>query len=261
MADPDKPFRDLLNRSGIPFQLAIEEATRRVGARHGVEIVRREIPWSNGFVDIVARREQILFAFECKRVDDKSWLFVSSNQGTDNVTRCRLEWRKGMIPRPTNPLTGRDRVFCSEWDMCEGSPESDFCVIPKGSPVKSLESVCRELISACHDLLADEDITYGDNVTPIVPLVVTTAKLLTCRFDPGGLPTDTGKLDAGLGQFTPVDLMRFRKPLVTDGSNPYQSSGMALKDWAADRDRTVFVLSASALERFLAGFRAFFPRK
>jgi hypothetical protein len=32
---------------------------------------------------------------------------------------------------------------------------------------------------------------------------------------------------------------------------------MVLKDWAADRERTVFVLTPSALERFLFGFRAF----
>jgi hypothetical protein len=91
----------------------------------------------------------------------------------------------------------------------------------------------------------------------VVPVVITTAKLYTCKLDPAVIPPDTGKLDVSDGQFAETDLVRFRKSLVTARSNSYSSSEMVLKNWAADRERTVFVLRPSALERFLGGFRSF----
>jgi hypothetical protein len=257
MTDPNEPLRDLLNRSGIPFQLAVENAIRTVGTRYGVEVVRREMPWANGFLDIVARRDQVLFAFECKRVEDKSWIFVISDDAKMNQSRCRLEWFNGRAPAPKIPLNGHSRVFCAEWNMVEGSPESDFCIVPKGTPIGSLEAVCRDLLLGCHDLLADEEISHGGEYATIVPVVITTAKLYTCRFDPAGVPIETGKLDVSAGQFTTTDLVRFRKSLVTARSNSYDSSKMVLKDWGVDRERTVFIVVPSALQRFLAGFRSF----
>jgi len=94
----------------------------------------------------------------------------------------------------------------------------------------------------------------------VVPSVITTAKLYTCKLDPGVIPPETGKLDVSDGQFAETDFVRFRKSLVTARSNSYSSSEMVLKNWAADRERTVFVLRPSALERFLGGFRSFWAR-
>ncbi len=141
--------------------------------------------------------------------------------------------------------------------MCEGSPESAFCIVPKGTPIGSLEAVCRELLSGCHSLLADEQITRRDELSVVVPVVITTAKLYKCKFDPAVVALETGKLNVSDGQFVEVDFVRFRKSLVTARSNTYNSSGMVLKDWAADRERTVFVLTPSGLGRFLFGFRSF----
>ena len=85
-------------------------------------------------------------------------------------------------------------------------------------------------------------------------------KLYTCKLDPAVIPPETGKLDISDGQFAETDFVRFRKSLVTVRSNSYSSSEMVLKNWAADRERTVFVLRPSALERFLGGFRSFWAR-
>ena len=37
----------------------------------------------------------------------------------------------------------------------------------------------------------------------------------------------------------------------------YYHEDIPIADWAADRERTVFVVGTSGLRRFLAGFRAF----
>jgi hypothetical protein len=257
MSDANEPYRELLNRSGIPFQLAAEDEIRRVGTGLGVKVLGREVPWANGFLDIVARHNQTLLVFECKRVDDKAWTFVISDETKENLTRCRLEWFNGRAPLPTMPIYDQSRVFCTEWNMAEGSPESEFCVVPKNTPIGSLEAVCKNLIAGCHDLLNDEEITHEGEIAAVVPIVITTANLYTCKFNSASIPLDTGKLETSTGLFAPTDLVRFRKSFVIDRSNPYESSQMVLKDWAADRERTVFILRPSALQRFLSGFRSF----
>jgi hypothetical protein len=259
MADPNTPLCDLLNRSGIPFQLAVEHKIRTIGPHYGVNVVGREVPWANGFVDVVAEKYvtgeafKILFVFECKRVDDKPWVFVPSKNQGDNEGRCRLEWFNRKAPVPPRPSPGHSRVFCAEWHMCEGSPESEFCIVQKGTPIGSLEAVCRELLSACHHLLADEEITHKGEVPVVVPVVITTAKLHICQFDPAVIAPETGKLNVSDGQYVEADFVRFRKSLVTERSRSesYISPDMVLESWAADRERTVFVLTPSALERFL----------
>jgi hypothetical protein len=256
MGDSSTPLRDLLNRSGIPFQLAVEAAIRSVGLKHGIEDVRSEVPYSDGFLDIVARKARILFVFECKRADDKPWVFLLPEAEQTNQTRCRVEWFNGRAPIPKQSQPGHSRVFCGEWNMGEPSPESGFCVVPKGSPVQSLEAVCRELLAGAHDLLAREEIAREEFAT-VIPVLITTAHLHTCALEPSDIALDTGELAPGQGGFETTTFVRFRKSLVTARSNSYESAPMDLRHWTADRERTVFVLNPSALGRFFAGFRSF----
>lgn len=136
------------------------------------------------------------------------------------------------------------------------SPESEFCVVPKGSPVQSLEAVCKELLVGAHDLLAHEEIARDEFAT-VVPVLITTARLHTCAVEPSKIALDTGELAPDCGQFGTTTFVRFRKSFVASRSNSYESAPMVLRHWTADRERTVFVLNPSALERFFAGFRSF----
>lgn len=256
MGDRTTPLRELLNRSGLPFQIAVEAAIRDIGGRHGIDEVRGEVPYSKGFIDVVARKDRIHFMFECKRADDKPWVFVMSDPDQRNRTRCRLEWFNGRAPMPSQPLPQHSRVFCCEWNMVEPSPEAAFCALPKGSPIQSLEALCRDLLAASHDLIADERISRDEFATA-VPVVVTTAKLHTCLLSSKSISLDAGEIAAHAGEFTATDLVRFRKSLVTERSNSYDQTPMDLRHWVADRERTVFVMNPSGLERFLAGFRSF----
>jgi hypothetical protein len=221
-------------------------------------VVRREVPWASGFIDIVARKDSNVFlAFECKRVDEKPWVFVISEQNQRRVTRCRLEWFNGRVEIPTFATKDHSRVFCSEWTLAEPSPESEFCIVPKGTPINSLEDVCSELLAGCHDLLANEEIRLGGHSAIILPVIVTNALLKVCRLDPEAVPLDTGKIDSDIGEFVDADFVRFRKSLVTRRSNSYDTSPMNLREWVGDSERTVFVVRPAALGRFFSRLRTF----
>jgi len=94
--------------------------------KYRIEDVRREVPWAEGFLDVVAQRNESLFVFECKRVDDKSWVFLISDDGKECQTRCRLEWFNGSAPMPNKRSPGHSRVFCCEYNVVEPSLESEF---------------------------------------------------------------------------------------------------------------------------------------
>jgi hypothetical protein len=257
MSDEATPVRDLLNRSGVPFQLAVESAIDALAPKHGIDRWYREVPSREGFIDIVARKDHILFAFECKRVDDKPWVFVMPDEENANETRCRLMWFNGHAPEPRPWFKEWSRVFCCEWNIVEPSPQAAYCVVAKDTPIRSLEAVCSELLKNCHDLLADESIARGYELVPIVPVIVTNALLKVCRVKGSVVPIETGKIAADEGNFADVDLVRFRKSLANQRSNWYDSNPLLLPDWVVDRERTVFVARPEALGRLFHGFRSF----
>lgn len=255
MTDPFQPLRDQVNRSGIPFQLAVENLIRKEARKTEVEVVGREVPWGKGFIDIVAKKgDRMFFAIECKKVEEKSWSFLLPDSLRYSETRCRLEWFNGRASKKP----GQSRVFCSEWNMAEPSPESEFCIVPKGTPISSLEAVCGELLASCHALLElDDEIFLDQEFATMIPVIVTNANLYTCKFKPDQISLKTGELDIEHGEFESVDIIRFRKSLVNLPSNPYNAPRLTLSNWAADRERTVFLVSPSAIVRFFGGFRSF----
>lgn len=257
MSDTYQPLRDLIGRTGIPFQLAVENAMRTVGATYGIEVVQREVPWANGFIDIIVKSsERVFCAVECKRVTDKSWSFVLTGNSKESATRCRIECFNGNAGK----RAGQSRVFCSEWNMMEPSPESEFCILPKDTPIGSLESVCKDLLASCHNLLENEDeLLLNNEYALMIPVIVTNAKLYTCKLNVDSISLETGLPAEASTEFKPVEMIRFRKSLVNRRSNSYQTSPMVLSDWTVDRERTVFVVSPPAIDRFFAGFRSLAP--
>ncbi len=248
MTDETTPLRNLLNKSGLPFQLAVESEIRRLGPQNGTTEVWREVPYSEGFIDVVARLGRMLLVFECKR-SEKPWLFICDPQWSGPHTRCRLEWFNGRAPLPQVVTTEHSRVFCGEWNMVEGTDESSFCVIEKGSN-HNMENMCREVIEGAHELLADEELAR-DEFAVAVPVIVTNAILHVCSMSPRDILWDSGALSEAHGNFTTTDMIRFRKSLVSSRSNMYDRSAMEMRHWTLDRERTVFVMNPTALGRFL----------
>lgn len=251
--DPDAPLRNQVNRSGFPFQLAVESVIRETEGTHKWRVVSSEFPCRLGFIDLVLSQGDLIATLECKKVEDQSWIFLAEEGQSQRINRCRLEWFK---PASLRKVPSEAPIFASEFSMCEGSPESKFCVIPKGKgPIQTIESVCTELLSASHALLEPMDLKRPQNYQAVVPVLVTNAILKTCVYQPGELDIETGHLDKGM--FSDTDFIRFRKPLVRDRSNFSATEPLELLNWSVDRERTVFIVHPKGLVRFLFGFRSF----
>jgi len=96
MGNDSVPLRELLNKSGIPFQLPIETLIRGHETKTAVRVIGTEVPWAKGFIDIVASTsDRMFFGIECKKVDDKAWIFVCGNGARQAETRCTIEWFNG----------------------------------------------------------------------------------------------------------------------------------------------------------------------
>jgi len=249
------PLSNRLNASGIPFQLAIENFLRNQGPQYGFKFVGHEVAWKEGFLDILLQKEFIFLAIECKKLEEETWLFVCPDKSLKN--RCRLEWYNPRLPDAMVPGPYDSKVFCSEFFMVEGSPESEFCLLPKGGPNKILEPLASELIDACRDILDDSDRAHEeDHWEVMVPVIVTNARLVTCEFDAHMVDLATGSVQLQDTAFTEVPFVRFRKTLVTYRSDPVSSTPVNVATWITDRERTVFVVRANALAQFMYGFRS-----
>jgi hypothetical protein len=251
------PIERLINRSGFPFQIAVEHAVRDTESKHGWQVLFPEFPWSKGFIDLVLHRQNLIATIECKRVESQTWIFLVEQGASNNETRCRLEWYNSHAP-PKGALNPHSfpRLFCSEFTMCEGSYESEYCVIPKGKgPLDTLEPLCREVLGAAHDIGDFSTLTHHGEIEYLVPIIVTNAALAVCELDHKDINLDSGELTRSA--MRNCDFVRFRKSLVARDSQMLRTIRADLAAWARDRVRTVFIVRAEALPRFLLGFRAF----
>lgn len=248
-----------LNASGIPFQLAVENFLREQGPKHHFTFLGHEIPWKDGYLDILLQNNNFVFlAIECKKVEEETWIFVRTEKSSQ--TRCRLEWYNPRLPDPMPifPAANYSKVFCSEFNMVEGSPESEFCILPKGGTNKILEPLANEIVDACRDILDDTDRAHDENHWEVlVPVIVTNARLVTCEFSPGKVDLATGGIQLHDSNFSEVPFVRFRKTLVSFRSDPTSRTPINVASWIADRERTVFVVGAANLDQFMHGFRSF----
>ncbi len=257
MPGPDTPLIKTVDKSGFPFQLAVDRELRTLGQRHSWAVVP-EVPIGDRFADIVLRRPNLLAVVECKRVDGEHWQFLVPKGSSSNRVRCRVEWHNPRAVKPPalmGSLLRLSKIFCSECTMSEGSYEASICVLPKKNAQTSLETLSRDILGTTHTLGELFGLQFDATPTYLIPVIATNAELSICEYDPASLDINTGHL--GGVEFKPADFVRFRKTLVSRRSNDYVWQRGSLEDWAADRERTVFVVSPGGLDRFLSGFRAF----
>lgn len=249
-------LRDLVNRSGFPFQLAVEHHIRETQSRHQWHVVHSEYPAGDGFLDLLLRRDSILGAVECKRTES-DWIFVlrqRAQANIENVSRCRLEWYNGRAP-DLPAFSDAEKVFCDEFNMCEGSPEAEFAVAKESGATPILERTSSALLAQSKAVLATYDRRRESAYEVMVPIIVTSGRLYTCQYTPNADQLSDGRLGPGEGTFKEVEFVRFRKSLASDRSNHYDEESLSAEAWYADRERTVFVVQARSIAFFLTGFR------
>jgi len=144
----------LLNASGFPFQLAIEDAVRSIGTESAWHVTAREHPWktsnSSGYIDLVLSNETTHLVIECKRFRDAAWMFLMPDATQMSRSHARVCWTD-TVPNQ-KPLAG-----WSDVQVHPDSPESEFCAIrgqgEKDTPL--LERLASSVAEAVDGLSAD----------------------------------------------------------------------------------------------------------
>lgn len=251
---------NIVNNSGFPFQLRIEQEVNATSNRHRWYSVSREHYWANaekgifGFIDLIIQsdrhnRVNLYMVIECKRTKGGSWIFLRDRNDTSksSITTANLLF--------VEYEEERDRKI--EW--IEGhfdprSPEADFCVVfrqEKDRPM--LERTSSTLLESIECLAeANPTITLAsnNNTSMYVPVIVTNTKLITCDMSPSDVDIEKGVLEEGKGNFEEVPFIRFRKSFFT--KNPTGKIPRDLREANLLNQRTVFVVHAASLTDFLA---------
>src|SRR3569832_1141097 len=187
---------------------------------------------------------------ECKRVKDTSWIFLVEGlePGLRRHAKCFVFEKSG---EEIKNFHWKDSVV-DPWTV-----ESQFCVIP-GSDSRSpslIERVSAELVSSTEGLASEEKrLSLGDRYYLYLyfNVIVTTATLLVCRFDPHLISIETGVMDDAI--FEEVPNVRFRKQLNPIYEKPDIYAVKKKQERIRDKKNTIFVVNSMYFFVFLRVF-------
>lgn len=187
---------------------------------------------------------------ECKRPQDATWAFLVPDGQSNKTKRVRCQWVEHERDKET--LTG-----WYDFRMLPESLESEFCVVRGTGEANPpmIERLSTSLLKSMHCLAGEELQLAGkqkDSCWMIYfPVIITTAELEICRFNPGEVSLKDGKILRGT--FEPVPFVRFRKSLTTLLTP--NASPKTLQEANQDKERTVIVINASELTTTLGQFK------
>ena len=118
-----------------------------------------------------------------------------------------------------------------------------------------LERVASDIVSATEALALEEKDYQAQLKDPLrmyFSVIVTTAKLQVCSFEPGKVSFLDGKVAET--DFTEVPYIRFRKQLSTRPISAQLNVVSGLHEFIRAKEHTVFVVNAQELPKFLANF-------
>lgn len=244
-----------VNASGFPLQIAIKRVVDEFSHMHGFKVIFDEHSWKNeatgeaGFIDLIAsnQKKHIKLVIECKRVKDTSWIFMrdarfsKNSKKTKSFLFCRNSGEDG-------------RYGWVDLNMTPPTPESSYCVIP-GTDNRSkslIERTAAELVSSaeafaneCRFLsLKDRDVRMT-----ILNVIVTTAALKLCDYDPSLITLEDGTLKEA--NFTDVPYIRFRKQLSALYQIPEVYKVAGEQEVALAKESTVFVVNSMHFHEFI----------
>lgn len=253
MKDDNKYLNNLVNSSGYPFQLAIEDEIKRTRQIHRWEILSREHPWQNkkdgseGFIDLIIGKGVYRIVIECKRLKEGTWIFPVYRENQKEVDKFKSCWSYMALNRESN-------IGWGELSMPPSSPQSDFCILhgqdEKAKPM--LERIGGFLISSVEAFGYEEILAIGnpylDNLRLLIPCIVTSAKLKICNLKPSEISIKDGTVKNA--QFKEVPYIRFRKSLEVQEIQP-SSKPIGLKEIVKERERSILIINSVHLAEFL----------
>jgi hypothetical protein len=259
---------EAVKRSGFPFQAKIQ---RIIEDTQDWQVHCSECPWCykdrEEFIDIIARKNNIYLAIECKR------------SGTLKEARNShgLQWPEYAPKRSfiflyrdtdaeSSSETNRTLVTCCLFELCDDDPsvahsanikemqfepksyEASICIpVDVDNPKEILERELSSLVRGCHEYTSSRYrslIDVADGFIDIfMPVFVTNSPLYALRFDAEKVSVEDGQYDFEADDLQQVPWVRFRKSLMADGST--------ISD-----ERTVFIVEGKHFKQFLEQFKA-----
>lgn len=260
MPEQDRDLLKLMNAAGFLFQLRVQDEIERTSPTHQKSVVAREHRWIDpetgreGFIDLVVTTgTNGKMVVECKRVRDSEWIFLVPT-GSDKTQRARVLWTKKFDET-------RQGSAWNQFMLTPPSVESEFCIV-RGQDRDQQPMLERlsSIVLRSAEALAAEELGYNSAVgwTGLrfyFPVIVTTATLRVCRFQPTDIDLLSGELSDA--EFEEVPFIRFTKSLSSGFSTSRPPE--TLSDAARESQRTVFVINVKGLSTVLLGSWQFSP--
>jgi hypothetical protein len=242
----------IVNQSGFPLQLGVAHAIDSSRTPQGWRVLYREHGWTHqrtgesGFIDLVVENdpETIVLNVECKRPQEATWQFLLPQPNDAPVRRCRY-WATSLDEAGVNHFGWLDL------DLSPDSYESAFCVVAgqdsKNRPM--LERIASTVVASTEALAQEEARLLEQRgfgrLRTYVNIIVTTARLEVCRFDPATVDLQTGKVADG--EFEPVPYIRFRKQLSPLPADLESQKMFRSGELATAKENTVLIVNATEL--------------
>lgn len=248
-------LKGVVNKSGFPLQIGLSHLINAGTNSHGWRIQYSEHAWKNdvddssGFIDLVVENNarNMALVVECKRVQDTSWVFL--NPQTQIAQR---RYAKAWLSRYED---GKITEF--DWVSQPLDPASVqtefFCVFGQDSKsIPILERVGAMLVSSTEALTLEEKLTLLSKYFPCriyLNVIVTTAKLKVCSFEPSDISLTDGTVSACT--FTDIPFVRFQKQFSTRFPKSLSFSVGVSSEIAKAKENTVFVVNADHFIKFI----------
>lgn len=257
----DVRLTEVVNKSGFPLQIGLAHLVNTVPTRNNWKALYSEHAWESehdkeksGFIDLVLERStrDLILVVECKRARESDWVFLIPKAEKSDVKSRRQA--KAWV---TQYSAGNVESFDWKETTCDpASSQSEYCIIPKqdqgATPL--LEKVGAQLVSSTEGLAWEEarqNIQTRSSLRVYFNVVVTTAKLKACIFDPALISVSDGTLKEP--EYVDVPYIRFRKQLAT-AAKPSALTGTGMHNFARAKENTVFVVNANSFIQFLSEF-------
>jgi len=258
-----KTAHDIVNGSGYPLQIYLEEWIRETYRQHRWEVLVREHRWVNaetndeGYIDLVLEKKEwdLRLVIECKRING-SWTFLLPSK--EPIIKSKV---MGLMAYHV-PTTYAWKELAIE----PNSPEAAFCVMETGgqNDTRTLEKMAGGLLLSLEHLAVEETDQFNLFINSLqspdsvgatrmfyLPIIVTTASLQTIAFDPSSIDVKNGKINENEGTVSAVEYIRFRKNLATT----VRKEAAPLETLAhinRSNDRTVLIVQAESFINFLS---------
>jgi hypothetical protein len=259
-------LREIADAYGFALQLALEDAVRR--SKTSWEVISREHGWLDDrdpkFVDLILNQGgPTILVVECKRTKGGDWIFLVPNlDGLQNIATRAMQIE-------SVETAGKIEGSSSLDTYGVGPPcwESAFCAV-RGAGERDrpmLDRICAELTRAT-DAISTQQMAINQSLNHLmpghrlenvlIPVVVTTARLHVCRFNPGKVSLESGEIPEDGSVFEDVTHLRYRKSFDAPSvraAGPDRTT--TLGELERHAQRTVLIVRANYFQQWLREFR------